>query len=73
MGEIQEVKKHKMNLEETIKTLRQGLVIESIASDGDRSHVSKAASFAKTLAEKEKTIKDLTVIQGKLENECKVL
>ena len=56
MDEIQEVKKQKMNLEETIKTLRQGLVNEAIASDGDRSHISKTTSFAKTLVEKEKTI-----------------
>ena len=56
MGEIQEVKK-KINLEEAIKTLCPSLVNEAMTSDTDHSHAVKAASFAKTLIEEEKTLK----------------
>ena len=75
--EIQQVKRQKINLEETIETLKQNLVSEAIASDGatkkDRDHATKAASFAKTLVEKEKTYKELCGIQEKLEVEYAAL
>ena len=63
-------------MEDSIKTLRDSLVAEAIASDGTsnndhQEHITKAASFAKTLVEKEKTLKDLAGIVGKLEDEYK--
>lgn len=73
MDEIQEVKKLKINLEETIKTLRPSLMNEAVVSDTDHSNAVKATLFAKTLIEKEKTLKDLIMVQGKLEDEYKAL
>ena len=74
--ELEVVKQKKRNLEGSIKTLRDSLVAEAIASDGTsnndhQEHITKAASFAKTLVEKEKTLKDLAGIVGKLEDEYK--
>ena len=74
--ELEEVKQKKRNLEDSIKTLRDSLVAEAIASDGTsnndhQEHITKAASFAKTLVEKGKTLKDLAGIVGKLEDEYK--
>ena len=43
MDEIQEEKKHKINLEETIKTSHQSLINEAMACDTDHSHAVKAA------------------------------
>ena len=56
MDEIQEVKKHKINIEEIIKTLCQSIIHETIASETDHSYPVKAPSFAKTLIEKGKYI-----------------
>ena len=56
----------------SVKTLRENLVTEAIAGDGDPSHAVKAASLAKTLVVKEGTLKDLNVALKKLEDDLKV-
>ena len=59
--EIENVKRQKMALEKSVETLRKNLVSEAIASDGNQDHAFKAASFAKTLVEKESMLKDLNM------------
>ena len=60
-------------VEKNVETLRKILVSEAIDSDGNRDHAVKAASFAKTLVEKESTLKDLNMPSEKLEEEFKLL
>ena len=62
---------HKINLD--FQTLPHSLINETTAFDADHSHAVKSASFAKTLIEKEKTLKYLITFQGKLEDEYKAL
>ena len=52
---VKEMKRQKLDLEKTIKTLKKSLCEEIIASaqQNGRDHAIKAASFAKTLKEKE--------------------
>ena len=59
--EIENVKRQKMAAEKSVETLRKNLVSEAISSDGNRDHAVKAASFAKTLVEKEILLKDLNM------------
>ena len=66
-------KDKKMAVEKSAETLRKNVVSEAIASDGDRDHPVKAASFAKTLVEKESVLKDLVMALEKLEEEFKLL
>ena len=70
--EIENVKRQKMAVEKSVKTLRENLVSEAIASDSDQSHAVKAALFTKTLVEKEVTLKDLNMALEKLEDDLKV-
>ena len=63
----------KRAVEKNVETLRKILVSEAIASDGNRDPAVKAASFAKTLVEKESTLKDLNMPSEKLEEEFKLL
>ena len=62
-----------MALEKIVETLRKNLVSEAIASYGNEDHVVKAASFAKTLVEKESMLKDLNMALQKLEEDFKLL
>ena len=71
--EIETVKRQKVALEQSVKTLRENLICEAIAGDGSQTHAVKAASFAKTLVEKESTLKDLNIALEKLEDKFKVL
>ena len=71
--EIENVKKQKMAVEKSVETLYENLVSEAIASDGNRDHAMKAASFAKTLVEKESMLKELNMTFEKLEEEFKLL
>ena len=71
--EIENVKKQKMAVEKSEETLYENLVSEAIASDGNRDHAVKAASFAKTLVEKESMLKELNMTFEKLEEEFKLL
>ena len=71
--ETENVKKQKMAVEKSVETLYENLVSEAIASDGNRDHAVKAASFAKTLVEKESMLKELNMTFEKLEEEFKLL
>ena len=51
--------RQKMAVEKSVGTLRKDLVSQVSASDCNRDHALKAASFAKTLVEKESMLKDL--------------
>ena len=62
-----------MAVEKSVETLRKNLVSAAIASDGNRDHAVKAASFAKTFVEKESTLKELNMALEKLEEEFKLL
>ena len=70
MDEIQEVKNTKLTER---KPLNESIINKAMASHTDLSHAVKAWAFAKTLIEKEKTLNDLIMVQGKLEDECKAL
>ena len=59
--EIENVKRQKMAVEKSEKTLCENLVSKAIAGDGDQNHVVKAASFAKTLVEKKGKLKDFNM------------
>ena len=50
-----------MAVEKSEETLRKNLVSETIASDSNQDHALKAASFAKTLVQKESMLKDLNI------------
>ena len=64
--EIENVKRQKMAAQKSVETQRKNLVSEAISSDGNRDHAVKAASFAKTLVEKEIMLKDLNMaLNGK--------
>ena len=69
--EIENFKRQKMALEKGFETLRKNLVSEAI--DGNQDHAVKAASFAKTLVEKESMLKDLNMALEKLEENFKLL
>ena len=45
--EIENVKRQKMAVEQSVETLRKHFFSEAIASDDNRDHAVKAASFAK--------------------------
>ena len=62
-----------MAVEKSVETQRKNLVSEAIASDGNRDHAVKAASFAKTLVEEESMLKDLNMALEKLEEDFKLL
>ena len=62
-----------MAVEKSVETLRKNVVSEAIASDGNWDHPVKAASFAKTLVEKEIMLKDVIMALEKLEEEFKLL
>ena len=56
---LEDVEKQKVAMEKSVETLRKNLVSE--ASDSNQDHTVKAASFSKTLVEKESTMKDLNM------------
>ena len=72
--EIQNVKKKKkLNVEDAINALRKSVSCETLAADQEQnlSRVSKAAVFIKMISEKEKTLRELTNAEKKLEKEFK--
>ena len=72
--EVKEVKRRKLELEESMNTLKKSLYEEAILSaqkQGGKDHATKAASFAKSLKEKETVYEELNVIEKKLEIEYK--
>jgi len=69
------MKKQKLDLAQTIETLKKSLCDEAIlsAQQNGREHATKAASFAKTLKEKEILYDELCGFEEKLEIEYKAL
>ena len=61
-----------MSVEKSVKTRRENLISEAIASDRHQSHAVKPASYAKTLVEKEGTLKNLNMALEKLEDDLKI-
>ena len=55
------LKNKKVAMKKSVETLRKNLVSEANASDGNQDHAVKAASFSKTLVEKESMMKDLNM------------
>ena len=66
-------KKKKLNVEDAINALRKSVNCETLAADQEQnlSRVSKAAVFIKMISEKEKTLRELTNPEKKLEKEFK--
>ena len=75
--EISELKKRKVDLVESIATLKKELTKAAIASGTNGNKVCenavKAAAFAKEMMPKEATLKECEGYQKKLEEEYKVL
>ena len=73
--EVSHVKKQKLDLQQAIDTLKKSFCDEAIlsAQQNGRDHATKAASFAKTLNEKELLYKELCDIEEKLGVEYKAL
>ena len=73
--EVKEMKKKKLDLQQTIETLRKSLNEEAIASAAEdgKAHATKAAAFAKALKEKERLYEKLCGFEKILESEYKAL
>ena len=75
--EIDTLKKSKLDLVESISTLKSELTKAAIASGTNgnkvRENAVKAAAFAKEMVAKEATMKELEGFEKKLEDEYKVL
>ena len=75
--EIKKIKRRNLHLRKTIQSLKQSLCDEAIASDQNskdgHEHATKAASFAKTLKEKEETYKELSECETKVQDEYKAM
>ena len=70
LKEVKEMKRQKLDVEQTIETLKKSLCKETIAlaQQNGRHHATKAASFAKTLKQK-----DVLYHEERLQNEYKTL
>ena len=64
-----------MKLQATIKALKDGIIKETMLADNnqDLSQTAKAATFCRTLKQKEKILAVLTTAKEKLEGEYKDL
>ena len=73
--EIQKVKKQKLDLEATIKVLRDAIIKETLLADDnqDLSYTAKAAAFCRSLKQKKESLAVLTTAQEHLEGEYKDL
>ena len=75
--EIASLKKRKVEVENAIETLKEGLTKEAIASGTGgnkvREHATNAAAFAKDMVEKEGVLKELCVFEKILEDEYKTM
>ena len=60
-------------VDKSVETLPKNLINEAITSHVNQDHAMKAASFAKTLVEKESMLKDLNMALEKWEEEFKLL
>ena len=73
--EIQKVKQEILGIESYIKSLREEVFKQTLLADEkqDLLCAAKAASFCRTVKEKEETRKELVTALKKLEEECKKL
>ena len=71
--EIESIKKQKLTLQKTIDSSREGFENETLEADKnqDFGSTSKAASFLRTMKEKEKTLTELTDVESILGSEYK--
>ena len=71
---IENIKKQKITLQKTIDLLQESFEKETLEADKnqDFGSTSKAASFLRTIKEKEKTLTELTDVELVLENEYKM-
>ena len=71
---IENIKKQKITLQKTIDLLQESFEKETLEADKNQDLVStsKAASFLRTIKEKEKTLTELTDVELVLENEYKM-
>ena len=72
LDEIESVKKQKLNIESCIDNLKEGIINETLAADQNQA-TARAASFYRTMQEKETTLKEINSTLEKLENEYKKL
>ena len=75
MDENTTMKRQKMTIQCSIETLRQGIFTDTLAADEnqDLSLTAKAASFCRSLKDKEKTLKEYNDIILNLEKEYKAI
>ena len=75
MDEITTIKRQKMLIQCSIEVLKEGVFTETLASDEkqDLSRTVKAASFYRSLKDKEKTLKEYDDIILNLEKEYKAI
>ena len=71
--ELENLKRHETNLQNTIDNLRKSFESETLKADKEQNvqGFTKAASFLKSVIEKEKTLKDLEHAQERVEKELK--
>ena len=71
--EIQNVKKQKLNVEDAINACRKSVNCETLAADQEQNltRVSKAAAIIRMISEKEKTLRELSDAEKKIEKELK--
>ena len=75
LDEIESVKKQKLNIEGCIDNLKEGIINETSAADQNQDLIAPAgaASFCRTMQEKQTTLKEINSTLEKLEDEYKKL
>ena len=75
LDEIESVKKQKLNIESCIDSLKEGIINETLAADQNQDLIAtaRAASFCRTMQEKQTTLKEINSTLEKLEDEYKKL
>ena len=71
--ETENVKKQKQNVDDAINALRKSVNCETLAADQEQNsaRVSKAAAIIRVISRKEKTLRELTDAEKKIEKEFK--
>ena len=71
--ETENVKKQKQNVDDAINALRKRVNCETLAADQEQNsaRVSKAAAIIRVISRKEKTLRELTDAEKKIEKEFK--
>ena len=75
LDEIESVKKQKLNIESCIYNLKEGIINETLAADQNQDLIAtaRAASFCRTMQEKQTTLKEINSTLEKLEDEYEKL